>query len=139
MTGALVGGKTPTIVVIDDSPTSISLYQRSTDSLNVALATFESAEESLRFLEENEADLVFLDILMRTRDGLALLSDLRNDPRHQDTPVVIVTTKDYFQDRARAKELGALDYLVKPLRSQEIREIIYKYTEAAPKDDAPGT
>ena len=134
-----MGGKTPTIVVIDDSPTSISLYQRSTDSLNVALATFESAEESLRFLEENEADLVFLDILMRTRDGLALLSDLRNDPRHQDTPVVIVTTKDYFQDRARAKELGALDYLVKPLRSQEIREIIYKYTEAAPKDDAPGT
>ena len=139
MTGALVGGKTPTIVVIDDSPTSISLYQRSTDSLNVALATFESAEESLGFLEENEADLVFLDILMRTRDGLGLLSDLRNDPRHQDTPVVIVTTKDYFQDRARAKELGALDYLVKPLRSQEIREIIYKYTEAAPKDDAPGT
>ena len=73
------------------------------------------------------------------RDGLSLLSDLRNHDRHRDTPVVIVTTKDYFQDRARAKELGALDYLVKPLRSQEIREIICKYTDAEPKDDAPAT
>ena len=132
--------KSPKIVVIDDSPTSISLYQRSTQKLAVDLDAFESPGASLEYLDQNPADLIFLDILMREKDGLSVLRELRALDGHAETPVVIVTSKDYFQDRARAKELGARDYLVKPLRSQEIREIICKYTDAQPKqDDTPAS
>ena len=65
---------------------------------------------------------------MREMDGLTLLKKLRDMELHKDTFVVIVTSKDYAQDRSTAKQLGALDFRVKPLRSQEIREIICKYT-----------
>ena len=120
----------PTIVVIDDSPTSISLYELSTEPLAVKLKPFHSPAESLSFLEENDADLVFLDILTREIDGLSTLKSLRAMDRHRNTPVVMVTSKDYAQDRSIAKELGAREFLVKPVRSQEIREIIRKYTDA---------
>ena len=125
-----VPGKSPEIVVIDDSPTSISLYELSIGPLDVNLRSFQSATNSLTYLQNHGADLVFLDVLMREKDGLTLLKKLRGMKRHQDTVVVMVTSKDYHQDRTIARQLGVREYLVKLLRSQEIREIICKYTDA---------
>lgn len=125
--------KSPDIVVIDDSPTSISLYELSIEPLDVNLRSFQSASESLDYLKDHGADLVFLDVLMREKDGLTLLKKLRGMKRHQNTAVVMVTSKDYHQDRHIARGLGVREYLVKPLRSQEIREIICKYTDAEPE------
>jgi CheY-like chemotaxis protein len=130
--GSPVPAKSPEIVVIDDSPTSISLYELSSGPLAVHLRSFQSASESLDYLQDHNADLVFLDVLMREKDGLTLLKKLRGMKRHQNTVVVMVTSKDYHQDRHIARGLGVREYLVKPLRSQEIREIICKYTDAEP-------
>jgi len=130
--GSPVPAKSPEIVVIDDSPTSISLYELSSGPLAVNLRSFQSASESLDYLQDHDADLVFLDVLMREKDGLTLLKKLRGMKRHQNTVVVMVTSKDYHQDRHIARGLGVREYLVKPLRSQEIREIICKYTDAEP-------
>jgi len=128
-----VPGKSPEIVVIDDSLTSISLYELSIGPLDVKLRSFQSPTESLSYLQDHGVDLVFLDVLMREKDGLTLLKKLRGMKRHQNTVVVMVTSKDYHQDRHIARGLGVREYLVKPLRSQEIREIICKYTDAQPK------
>ena len=125
-------GKSPEIVVIDDSLTSISLYELSIGPLDVQLRSFQSPTESLAYLQDHGVDLVFLDVLMREKDGLTLLKKLRGMKRHQNTVVVMVTSKDYHQDRHIARGLGVREYLVKPLRSQEIREIICKYTDAQP-------
>ena len=43
-----------------------------------------------------------------------------------------MSSKDYDQDRQVARELGALEYLVKPVRSQEIRDVIIRHTHALP-------
>jgi DNA-binding response OmpR family regulator len=45
----------------------------------------------------------------------------------------MITSKDYAQDRMVAKNLGAVDFVVKPMRTQTIRELILKYTSAQPK------
>ena len=124
-------GCSPLIVVVDDSPTSISLYERSTQGLDVELRAFRSPIDSLLYFSDGSADLVFIDIIMREMDGLTWLKKVRELPQHGATPIVVVTSKDYAQDRSTAKQLGALDYLVKPLRSQEIREIICVQTGAA--------
>jgi DNA-binding response OmpR family regulator len=130
--GSPVPAKTPDIVVIDDNLTSIHLYQLSTKSLDVDLRSFQSASKSLEYLQDHSADLLFLDVLVREKDGLTLLKKLRGMKHHQNTVVVMVTSKDYHQDRHIARSLGVREYLVKPLRSQEIREIICKYTDAQP-------
>ena len=118
------------IVVIDDSRASITLYERAVEPLEVELTSFESPREGFDHLREEGAELVFLGNLMRETDGLSLLRKLRDLEHHAATPVVVMSTKDYHQDRAIAKGLGALDFLLKPLSAREIRELICQHTGA---------
>lgn len=120
----------PKIVVIDDSAAAITLYERSVKGLRVDLRAFQSPSESLKHLESHGADLIFTGIIMREADGWGILKKLNTLAHHEDTPVIVVTSKNYDQDRALAAQMGATEYLVKPLRSQEIREIIRRYTGA---------
>ena len=121
--------KMPTIVVVDDSVTSISLYQFSVEPLAVNFIGFKSPAEALPYLEEHQPDLLFLDIIMPGMDGLSLLRHLRSFANQKDTPVIMVTSKDYDQDRSVAKQLGAVAFLIKPLRFKEIRDIVCKHVD----------
>jgi len=121
--------KTPTIVVVDDSATSISLYQFSVEPLAVNFIGFSSPAEAYPYLQKNKPDLLFLDIIMPGMDGLSFLRRLRVLSHQKDTAVIMVTSKDYAQDRYIAKQLGALDFLIKPLRFKEIRDLVCKYVD----------
>ncbi|OQY55677.1 MAG: hypothetical protein DRR08_07595 [Candidatus Parabeggiatoa sp. nov. 2] len=125
--------KMPTIVVVDDSVTSISLYEFSIEPLQVNFIGFKSSEEALPYLQEHQPDLLFLDIIMPGMDGLSLLRHLRTLAHQKDTRVIMVTSKDYAQDRQVAKQLGTEAFLVKPLKFKEIREIVCKYVDVKPK------
>lgn len=117
----------PTIVVVDDSATSISLYQFSIEPLAVNFIGFTSPAEAFPYLQEHQPDLMFLDIIMPGMDGLTFLRQLRKLAHQKDTRVIMVTSKDYAQDRYIARQLGALDFVIKPLRFGEIRELVEKY------------
>jgi DNA-binding response OmpR family regulator len=128
--GTYVTNPTQQVVVVDDSATQIAIYERSIKSLTVQLNAFRATDDALEFLHRTNIDLLFLDLVMTGTDGMTFLREFRRLDLHAATNVVIITAKDYAQDRALAKELGALDYLVKPLRSQEIRDIICTHTAA---------
>lgn len=120
--------KMPVIMAVDDSITSLSVYQFSVEKLPVKFVSFNVPEEAFPYLQEQQPDLVFLDIIMPGMDGLTFLKRLRTLSNQQNTQVIMVTSKDYAQDRIIAKQLGALDFLIKPLRFKEIRDIVCKYT-----------
>ena len=122
----------PTIVVVDDSATSLSLYQFSVKSLAVDFVGFKSPAEAIPYLQEHTPDLLFLDIIMPGMDGLSLLKHIRTFSHQQNTRVIMVTSKDYDQDRLIAKQLGAIDFLIKPLRFKEIRDIVCQYLDVDP-------
>lgn len=126
-------GKMPTIVVVDDSPTSIGVYRISLQKLAVHFVSFSSPSAALPFLAEHTPDLLFLDIVMPGMDGLTFLKQLRTLPTQATTPVVMVTSKDYLQDRGIAKQLGALDFMIKPVKFSEIRELVFKYAKTPPQ------
>jgi CheY-like chemotaxis protein len=125
----------PTIIVVDDSATSISLYQFSVEPLPVKFIGFKSPAEALPYLQENTPALLFLDIIMPGMDGLSFLRHLRGLQHQKTTPVIMVTSKDYAQDRYVARQLGALDFVIKPLRFKEIRELVCKYTDVQPIEE----
>jgi DNA-binding response OmpR family regulator len=119
-----------TIVVVDDSSTIRVFFERVTRDLDVRLYTFGSVAESLPCLAEIKPDLLFLDILMPDKDGLTFLQELRNRADHATTPVVVITSKDYAQDRALARSLGVLEYVTKPMSTLAIRELILRLLPA---------
>ncbi|MEY3219701.1 MAG: hypothetical protein RIT27_1058 [Pseudomonadota bacterium] len=124
----------PTIVVVDDSPTSIGVYRISLQKLAVHFVGFSSPAAALPYLSENAPDLLFLDIVMPGMDGLTFLKKLRDIPLQTQTPVIMVTSKDYMQDRGVAKQLGALEFMIKPIKFKEIRDLVLKYAKTTPQE-----
>lgn len=120
----------PKVVVVESNKSALKIHERSAEKLGIELISFLSAEDSMEYLEHNKPDLLFLSIILSDQDGLILLRVLRNNPMHKETPVVMITSKDYAQDRAVAEELGATEFLVKPVAIQAISDVICKYTDA---------
>jgi CheY-like chemotaxis protein len=131
-----VTGTLPVVVVIDDHAAAISHYRASARELPVELHAFRSPEEALGYLRENRPAVIVLDIVVPGHDGLALLKELRGLPTQEHTPIVVVTSKHYAQDRAAARELGAVEFYLKPLRPREIRTLIARYVGIG-TDDPP--
>ena len=116
-----------TVVVVDDNATVRALFERSTENLALDLISFGTADAAMEYLTENKPNLLFLDIIMPDKDGLTFLSELRRLPLHRDTSVIMITSKDYAQDRTVANELGALDFIIKPMPMRAITDIILLY------------
>lgn len=83
---------------------------------------FGSAKEVLEYLDNNEADLMFLDIQMPGKNGFALLEELTVVPK-----VIFVTAYDEFA--IKAFEYNALDYLLKPVDEKRFSEAMTKVIE----------
>ena len=122
-----MGDSEHTVVVVDDNATVRALFERSTENLALDLITYASADEAMVYLKDNKPDLLFLDIIMPDKDGLTFLSELRKLPLHRDTSVIMITSKDYAQDRTVANELGAIEFITKPMPMRAITDIITNY------------
>ena len=116
-----------TVVVVDDNTTVRALFKRGTEDLAIDLVSYGSTTEAMAYLKDHRPDLLFLDIIMPDQDGLSFLRELRNLPLHRDTPVIMITSKDYMQDRTLAKALGALEFITKPMSIRAISDIIRQH------------
>ena len=116
-----------TVVLVDDNPTSHKFFSRSMDNLSIDLKTYGNTDDAMGYLKDNKPSLLFLNIIMPDKNGLTFLEELRKLPLHNDTPVIMITSKDYSQDRTIASELGALDFIVKPMSMRSITSIMLDY------------
>lgn len=131
-----MGNTKPTVIGVDNSPSMKKLLERSTENLDIDLTMLASAEEALSYLQSNTPNLIILSIILPDKDGLSLLKELRQIPVHQETQVIIVSSKDYNQDRMIAKDLGVLEFIAKPMSMQTITDVVVKYTQASLKSDS---
>ena len=105
----------PTILVVDDTPDNLALMSGLlTDEYRVKVAS--SGEKALRIAaSDSPPDLILLDIMMPGLDGYAVCERLKADPRTARIPVIFLTAKSDMEDEKRGLELGAVDYITKPI------------------------
>ena len=125
----MTGPATATIVLVDDSPAMKTVFERGLKDLGVELLIFESASASWEYLQQNRPHLLFLNIKMPGKDGLTFLKELRQLPLHKETRVVMISSKDYAQDRSIASSLGALEFITKPTPIRAITDVVQKYLD----------
>ena len=113
-----------TVTLIDDNATSRKFFLRSIENLSIELKTYKDTDSAMEYLGNNKPSLLFLNIIMPDKNGLMFLKELRKMPLHSDTKVIMITSKDYTQDRTIAFELGALDFIVKPMSMRSITSIM---------------
>jgi DNA-binding response OmpR family regulator len=116
-----------TVVLVDDNQTSRKFFLRAIENLSIDLKTYGNTDDAIEYLKDNKPSLLFLNIIMPDKNGLTFLEELRKLPLHSDTRVIMITSKDYSQDRTIAYQLGALDFIVKPMSMRSITSIMLDY------------
>ena len=104
-----------TILVVDDTPDNLSLMRELLmGSYRVKLAN--GGERALKLAAlEPQPDLILLDIMMPGMDGYEVCQRLKINPHTRHIPVVFLTAKAEVEDERKGLELGAVDYITKPI------------------------
>lgn len=89
-------------------------------------------EQALRIADADTPHVVLLDVMMPGLGGLEILQQIKG--RHPDVQVILLTGQGSAQDGMRGLELGAFDYLMKPVRLADLIQTIKKAHQAAGKD-----
>jgi twitching motility two-component system response regulator PilG len=116
-----------TIICVDDSPTVLQEINRFLDNKNINVIPISDSLKALRSILRIQPDLILLDLGMPDIDGYKLCSMLRKHPLFQATPIIMVTGKTGIINRAKAKFVGATDYLTKPFSQVELLKVVFKY------------
>jgi adenylate cyclase len=109
------------LLVVDDNRVNRLLVGRTLEQFGHHVAFAENGRLALEMLRSRPAELVLLDIEMPEMNGYQTLEALRADPKLRDIPVVIMSSIEEVDSVARCIEMGAEDYLFKPVNAVLLR------------------
>src|SRR3989338_3561897 len=110
----------PKILLVEDDKNISKLVKYNLEKADLECALAFSGEEALSILEKTPADLVILDIMLPEIDGLDVCRIIKQNSRLRHIPIVILTAKGEEVDRIVGLELGADDYITKPVSPREL-------------------
>lgn len=119
--------RVPRIVCVDDGLTVRQTVEQILDSQGYEATSIGNPLRALGLLFQLQPDLILCDIAMPELEGYELCAMLRNSSAFCQTPIVMLTGKDGFLDRVRARMAGATDYLTKPFGQSELLTLVEKY------------
>lgn len=138
--------KEATVLVVEDNEDLLRMLKKIL-SHDYRVRTAYNGQEALEIVENEHVDLIVTDIMMPVMDGVEMTRRLREDKRHENCPVIMLTAKRDDDDRAAAYRVGANAYITKPFNtsvllarvqnllqqrqksSQEISEILFGTTK----------
>jgi two-component system sensor histidine kinase/response regulator len=107
--------KRATILVVDDTPDNLSFVSGILkDQYRVKVAN--NGEKAIAIAQSaTPPDLILLDIMMPNMDGYEVCQKLKADPQTREIPIIFLTAKAEIEDERKGLELGAIDYIIKPI------------------------
>ncbi len=107
--------------MVEDNPGDIRLIEKAFEGSPVDMSTVENGEDALEFLLKEAGtcasgiDLVLLDLKLPNKNGEEVLEEIRDEPRLNHVPVIILTSSEDEDDVVEMYERGANAYLTKPV------------------------
>ena len=108
----------PRLLLIDDDPNTLASLSRAFRLAGYEAAVCDSAVRALELIRAERFDLIFSDVVMPGKDGIALLEDLK--AAGIPTPVVMISGQANVETAVKATRLGAVDFLEKPLSTEKL-------------------
>ncbi len=113
------------VLVVDDSPTMRQFIVFALQRLpGLQINEAGDGVSALKQLSSEKYDLLLTDINMPMMDGLQLVGLIRNDVLYADLPIIVITTEGAEVTRDRALEIGASEYITKPLQTARLIEVV---------------
>jgi signal transduction histidine kinase/DNA-binding response OmpR family regulator len=123
------------ILMVDDSPTNLLALEAILRGPDRNLIPISSGRDALRYLLDNEAAVVLLDVYMPGIDGLETAQLIRGRERSRDTPIIFLTANSTgVRHLSRGYSLGAVDYIVKPVEPDILRSKVNVFVDLYKKN-----
>lgn len=110
------------ILTVTDEPDTLLELRRDLEAAGHEVVMAADADTALRRLAASAIEVVLVDIMMSVRDGWTVLEAVRDSPR--STPVIVVSGRASAVDLARARRLGAVDWLPAPVSRDQLEEAV---------------
>ncbi len=108
------------ILIVDDTPVNLGVIVNYLESYGFGIRIARSGETALRRVQYDPPDLILLDILMPGMDGFETCQRLKSLEATRDIPVIFMTSLTGAEDKVKGFEVGAVDYVTKPLHQEEV-------------------
>jgi len=113
------------VLIIDDSPTELHLFQSMLEGAGFDTLVADSGEEGIKAAKTARPDCILMDVVMPGMNGFQATRRLTKDPQTASIPVIMITTKDQETDKIWGMRQGAVEYLVKPIQEGELVSMIH--------------
>ena len=118
------------ILIVDDHPETIRLLEVILRGADRQFDRAENGERGLELARRANPDLILLDIMMPgTLDGYQVCRHLKNDPETRRSRIIIMTAKTQLEDRKKAFDSGADDYITKPFDMADVRKKVANFLQ----------
>ncbi|MCA9912614.1 MAG: response regulator [Anaerolineae bacterium] len=117
----------PRILIVEDEPNVRGNLMEILQLMNVDVRGAADGDEGLSVAREFLPDLLLCDVRMPHADGFKLLKELRNDPKIQHIPVILLTAHTDFDVREKGLQYGANEFLTKPIAVDDLINSVNRY------------
>jgi DNA-binding response OmpR family regulator len=114
----------PIVLAVDDDPAVLRIIESQLTRHEIVVKTAANGEEALRILQGLIPSVLILDVMMDGITGYDLCHLVKRDPRLQEVPVIFLTSRGAPQDYKTGHEMGAVIYMVKPLKAEKLIHIV---------------
>lgn len=116
------------ILFVDDDPLTLETLKRSVELFGHEPLLANSGEQALSLAISQPPDLIMTDMMLPDMDGLALISRLNDNPKSADIPVVVLSASPEVDAAELSRAVGAKEFITKPVRLQNLQDLIQRYT-----------
>ena len=115
------------VMVVDDSKTIRRTAETLLSKAGYQVFTASDGFSALAEIVDHQPDIIFMDIMMPRLDGYQTCALVKNNEKFQNTPIIMLSSKDGLFDRARGRIVGSDQYLTKPFTKEELLGAIQEY------------
>ena len=112
------------VLVIDDEAPIRLLCRVNLEAEKMEVLEASDGATGLDSAREHQPDVILLDVMMPGVDGWQIAEQLLDDPRTTRIPIIFLTARAEFRDRARGLDIGGVDYVTKPFNPLELAPLV---------------
>ncbi len=127
----LIGAKTPMVLIVDDIAENIKVSGNILAGCGIEIAAATNGPDALKIAASDRPDLILLDIQMPDMNGFEVCRKLKENEETKNIAVMFLTAHGEIEEVVKGFEAGAVDYIAKPFRAQELISRVFNHLQLA--------